>query len=149
VASFVGKPAKDVTQADVDFVVDLLTAQENVSQELITQYDVTGDGILDSNDQDLLNLALQGSDATLADSSIFTPATGLYAQQQQAQQQQQEFQQQQAATAAARLRRPSVSELINSLNTQIDVQLDTNAQQQAARAVIRELEQLGAQASYC
>ncbi len=140
IADLIGKPERAVTQEDVDFVVDL-TAQENVSQELITQYDVTGDGILDINDQDLLNLVLQGSDATLADSSIFTPATGLYAQQQQAQQQQQEFQQQQAQQQQQDT--DSVSELINNLNTQINAQLDTNAQQQAARDFL-ELEQLGA-----
>ena len=140
IADLIGKPERAVTQEDVDFVVDL-TAQENVSQELITQYDVTGDGILDINDQDLLNLVLQGGDATLADSSIFTPATGLYAQQQQGLQQQQEFQQQQLQQQQQDT--DSVSELINNLNTQINAQLETNAQQQAARDFL-ELEQLGA-----
>jgi hypothetical protein len=115
VAGFVGKPAKDVTQADVDFVVDLL-AQENVSQELVAQYDVTGDGILDSSDQDLLNLALQGGDVTLANTSMFTPATGLYAAiDNNAAQQQQQQQQQQQTT------QDLITNLISQLATQIDV----------------------------
>ena len=83
VADLVGKPARDVTQTDIDFVIDLI-AQENVSEELITQYDVTGDGIIDINDQTMLETALQGEeDVTLADTSMFNPATGLYLQQEQ------------------------------------------------------------------
>ena len=82
VADIVGKPARNVTQDDVDFVIDLV-AQENVSAELTMQYDVTGDGIVDIADQNMLTSNLQGGDVTLADTSIFTPATGLYAQQDQ------------------------------------------------------------------
>ena len=50
IADLIGKPAYKVTETDVDFVIDLI-AQENVSEELTTQYDVTGDGIVDINDQ--------------------------------------------------------------------------------------------------
>ena len=58
VADLVGKPARDVTQTDIDFVIDLI-AQENVSAELITQYDVNADGIVDINDQTMLETALK------------------------------------------------------------------------------------------
>jgi len=56
-------------------------------------YDVTGDGVIDINDQNLLNNAIQGQDVTFAQDSVFAqPATGIYAAidqkaQQQAQQQ--------------------------------------------------------------
>ncbi len=45
------------------------------------QYDVTGDGIVDIADQTLLEDTLQGGDTTLADTSMFDPATGLYLKQ--------------------------------------------------------------------
>ena len=108
VADLVGKPAREVTQTDVDFVIDLI-AQENVSQELTTQYDVNADGIVDIADQTMLETALQGDTTTLADTSIFTPATGLYAQQEQDTQ----------ATLDA----------ITDMNTQINTQIDTNRKQ--------------------
>jgi hypothetical protein len=112
VADLVGKPAREVTQTDVDFVIDLI-AQENVSQELTTQYDVNADGIVDIADQTMLETALQGDITTLADTSIFTPATGLYAQQEQDTQ----------ATLDA----------ITDMNTQINTKIDTNTQQQNLR----------------
>ena len=83
VADFVGKPARNVTQTDIDFVIDLI-AQGNISQELTSQYDVTGDGLIDINDQTTLESYLQGTpDVALDPNSIFNPATGLYLQQEQ------------------------------------------------------------------
>ena len=105
VADLVGKPARDVTQTDIDFVIDLI-AQENVSQELMVQYDVTGDGIVDLADQTMLETSLQGGDVTLADTSMFNPATGLYLQQEQDTQ--------------------STQDLMTELNTQLNTQIDTN-----------------------
>ena len=88
-----------------------MIAQENVSQELITQYDVTGDGIIDINDQTLLETALQGEeDVTLADTSMFTPATGVY--------------------SAIDANTDTITDLITDLNTQIDTKIDTQTQQQ-------------------
>ena len=81
-ADLIGKPAREVTETDVDFVIDLI-AQENVSAELTAQYDVTGDGIVDINDQNMLSDSLQGNDVAFADTSMFNPATGLYLQQEQ------------------------------------------------------------------
>ena len=108
VANLVGKPAREVTATDVDFVIDLI-AQENVSQELTTQYDVNADGIVDIADQTMLETALQGDTTALADTSIFNPATGLYAQQEQDTQ----------ATLDA----------ITDMNTNINTQIDTNRKQ--------------------
>ncbi len=121
IAKYVGKPARDVTQTDIDFVIDLI-AQENVSQELITQYDVTGDGIVDINDQTLLETALQGEeDVTLADTSMFTPATGLYQQQQQDTQ--------------------TTQDLITQLNTQLNTKIDAQTEQQNVNNLMQLLGQ--------
>jgi hypothetical protein len=127
VADFVGKPAREVTQADIDFVIDLI-AQENVSAELIAQYDVTGDGIVDINDQTMLETALQGGDVTLAATSMFDPATGLYLQQEQDTQALLDEQ----ARIAEELRiqqeldTQTVLDQNTELNTQINTQINTN-----------------------
>jgi hypothetical protein len=134
VADFVGKPAREVTQADIDFVIDLI-AQENVSAELIAQYDVTGDGIVDINDQTMLETALQGGDVTLAATSMFDPATGLYLQQEQDTQALLDEQ----ARIAEELRiqqeldTQTVLDQNTELNTQLNTQIKTNAQQKSLR----------------
>ena len=105
IADLIGKPAYKVTETDVDFVIDLI-AQENVSEELTMQYDVTGDGIVDINDQNMLSDKLQGNDVTFADTSMFNPATGLYLKQEQD--------------------TDAVTDMITDMNTQINTQ--TNQQ---------------------
>jgi hypothetical protein len=122
VADLVGKPARDVTQTDVDFVIDLI-AQENVSQELTMQYDVTGDGIVDINDQTMLETSLQGGDVTLADTSMFNPATGLYLQQEQDTQ--------------------ATQDLVTDLNTQINTQIQTGQREDNIKDMMQMLEQSG------
>jgi hypothetical protein len=144
VADFVGKPAREVTQADIDFVIDLI-AQENVSAELIAQYDVTGDGIVDINDQTMLETALQGGDVTLAATSMFDPATGLYLQQEQDTQALLDEQ----ARIAEELRiqqeldTQTVLDQNTELNTQLNTQINTNAQQKSLRDFL-EAKQSGA-----
>jgi hypothetical protein len=134
VADLIGKPAREVTQTDIDFVIDLI-AQENVSAELMMQYDVTGDGIVDINDQIMLETALQGGDVTLADTSMFTPATGLYLQQEQDTQALLDEQ----ARIAEELRiqqeldTQTVLDQNTELNTQLNTQINTNAQQKSLR----------------
>ena len=121
VAALIGKPAREVTQADIDFVIDLI-AQENVSQELITQYDVTGDGIIDINDQTLLETALQGDqDVTLADTSMFTPATGIYGE--------------------IDANTDAITDTIANLNTEIDTKINTQTQQQNVNDLVNMLMQ--------
>ena len=109
VADLIGKPAREVTQTDVDFVIDLV-AQQNVSDELVLEYDVTGDGTVDELDVDLLQQTLTGEDTTLADTSVFTPATGLFAQQEQDTQ--------------------TTQDLITDLATDINTEVQTQTQQQ-------------------
>ena len=137
-----GKPAREVTQADIDFVVDLI-AQENVSAELIAQYDVTGDGIVDINDQTMLETALQGGDVTLAATSMFDPATGLYLQQEQDTQALLDEQ----ARIAEELRiqqeldTQTVLDQNTDLNTQLNTQINTNAQQNELRDLTSLMQQ--------
>ncbi len=101
-------------QTDIDFVVDLI-AQENVNAELTTQYDVNADGVVDIADQTLLETALQGDqDVTLADTSMFTPATGLYLQQEQDTQ--------------------ATQDLMTELNTQLNTQINTQSEALAKQA---------------
>ena len=79
VAELVGKPAQDVTQADIDFVADVIAQNQVITEQQITQYDVTGDGIVDINDQTLLEQALGDSTVDLASTSQFA-STGIYGQ---------------------------------------------------------------------
>ena len=85
VAEYVGKPATEVTQADIDFVADYLIAQDaqTVPTDQQLQYDVNNDGVVDINDQAMLEQSLGGQDITLQ--GQFAP-TGLYAQEAQTQQ---------------------------------------------------------------
>jgi hypothetical protein len=77
VANYVGKPAQDVTQTDIDFVADVIAQNQVLNEQQLALYDVTGDGIVDINDQTLLEQALGGEQVTFADTSQFTP-TGVY-----------------------------------------------------------------------
>ena len=117
IAQIIGKPATEVTATDIDFIEDIIAQTEAFSdptQFQFTQdqlaYDVTGDGIVDINDQNLLNNALQGQDVTFATESKFQPATGIFAQLDQ----QAALQQQQQA----------------DLQAQLQAQFDAQAQQQ-------------------
>ena len=113
IAGIIGKPAKDVSQVDIDFIADVI-AQNQVLDELqMAQYDVTGDGIVDINDQNLLNSALQGEDVTFADTSMFGPATGLYGVIGDVQQDVQSQIDQQTDT---------ITDLVTDLNTQINTE---------------------------
>tara|TARA_R110002110_G_scaffold22800_5_gene87963 strand:- start:825 stop:7106 length:6282 start_codon:yes stop_codon:yes gene_type:complete len=113
-----GKQGKEITQADVDFVTDLVAQQEVLteagtapqpftSQQLA--YDVTGDNIIDINDQNMLEQVMTGQipQTALAQQSQFA-ATGLQGQIQQQMQQQTAIQNQiaqQIATDQADKRR--------------------------------------------
>ena len=81
IAEVLGKPANNVTQADVDFVANSIALDQVLTNQQITQYDVNSDGIVNQFDSDLLLQRLGGdTDVQLADTSMFTPATGLYAE---------------------------------------------------------------------
>ena len=82
VSNLVGKPAAEVTQTDIDFVIDLIAGQQVIEenqQDLLAQYDVTGDGQITLDDQTLLEQLLAGEQVydQVADTSIYAP-TGTY-----------------------------------------------------------------------
>ena len=81
VANYVGKPASEVTDADIDFVADIIAQQEVLSEPFVPtdaqlQYDVNNDGVIDINDQNMLEQSLAGQDVSLGGQFA---ATGLYA----------------------------------------------------------------------
>lgn len=120
ISDLIGKPAREVTQTDVDFVADLV-AQQQVLDELsleYQQYDVNNDGVLDINDQTLLEQSLAGEEVQLAPESAFvTDPTGVYGALYNTQQEiQQQMEQDQQAQMDA----------IMDMNTQINTQLQTN-----------------------
>ena len=93
IADILGKQGNEVTQADIDFVADLVAQREVLteantalqpftSQELA--YDVTGDNVIDINDQVMLEQVMTGQvpQTALAEQSQFA-ATGLQGQIQQ------------------------------------------------------------------
>jgi len=81
IAELLGKPARNVTQEDVDFVANKIALDEVLTDQQITRYDVNSDGIVDQFDNDLLLQRLGGdTDVQLADTAMFNPATGIYAQ---------------------------------------------------------------------
>jgi len=82
VSDLVGKPATEVTQTDIDFVIDLIAGQQVIDenqQDLLAQYDVTGDGQITLDDQTLLEQLFAGEQVydQVADTSIYAP-TGTY-----------------------------------------------------------------------
>ena len=83
VANFVGKPADQVTEEDIDFVADLIAQQEVLADptsfvptEDQLQYDVNNDGVIDINDQNMLAESLGGQEVDLYGDKF--NATGLY-----------------------------------------------------------------------
>jgi hypothetical protein len=128
ISNLIGKPARDVTQVDVDFVADLIAQQEVVNElsRAQQQYDVTGDGIIDQTDYALLQQAIAGQDVTFAPTSAFGPATGIYAQQEQnlAAQLAAEQQTQQQIEQATQQQIENQTQLATQLQTQIQTEAD-------------------------
>ena len=94
IAAILGKRGQEVTQADVTFVADLVAQQEVLTeagtalQPLTSQqlaYDVTGDNVIDINDQIMLEQVRTGaiSQAAIAPQSAFAAQEGIASQIQQ------------------------------------------------------------------
>ena len=88
IAAVLGKPASAVTDADIDFVTDVIAQQEALADpstfaftEEQLGYDVTGDGVVDATDLNLLSDVLAGKTTLdpLADNRF--AATGVFATQ--------------------------------------------------------------------
>ena len=82
-AQILGKPARDVTQADIDAISEILAGIETDPTAEITSdqraYDTNNDGVIDQQDIDTLNQILAGNnvDWVPPEGSIWAP-TGLY-----------------------------------------------------------------------
>jgi len=79
ISELIGKPATEVTQTDIDFVVDVIAGNQVMAENQLAQYDVTGDGQITLEDQQLLEQLLAGENVfgQVADTSIYAP-TGIY-----------------------------------------------------------------------
>ena len=141
VADYVGKPASEVTDADIDFVADLIAQQEVLADptsfvptDAQLQYDVNNDGVIDINDQNMLAESFGGQDVTFDPNSQFS-ATGLYAYNdaiaaQQALDAQEQFEKEQQLEADRQL--------------QIQTQIDTNQRRSDFDREIRDVASLQA-----
>jgi uncharacterized protein YneF (UPF0154 family) len=77
VENLLGKPGQEVTKADVDFITDAIASNIVLNEQQTAQYDVNADGVVDAQDQTLLESALSGQAVPFADTSVYAP-TGMY-----------------------------------------------------------------------
>jgi hypothetical protein len=81
-SSAIGRPARDVTQADIDALNQMLAAGDILSPSLQQQtYDVSGDGQVTAEDLDIMRRFAAGEDVYLNPGSGFGSGTGLYSDQ--------------------------------------------------------------------
>lgn len=83
VADFVGKPVRDVTQADIDFVNTVIAQQATTPDMTLTAeqlaYDINQDGIINNLDRDLLTQYITaGEPFTPPAGTVWAQPTGLY-----------------------------------------------------------------------
>jgi hypothetical protein len=79
VAETVGRPARDVTQADIDALNGLLMAGDIANPTAQQRgYDVDGDGQVTAADLDIMTRFSAGEDVSLAPTSAFGSGTGLW-----------------------------------------------------------------------
>jgi len=137
IAELIGKPARDVTETDVDFVIDLLAQEDVLTEQQTQQYDVTGDSLVNQLDVDLLQQVLSGdTDVQLADTSMFTPATGLFADVAAQRDVLTQIQEDAVVQNQAEL------DAVTDLNTNINTQINAQREQQAMRDFL-QMQQLG------
>jgi hypothetical protein len=95
IASFMGIPANEVTQQDMDafavVIADFEMDAEIVAQQDMLRYDVSGvdgtpDGQIDVYDQQVLQAGLEGDYSGFAPDAQFNEATGMFLERQQDQQ---------------------------------------------------------------
>ena len=106
-----GKPGQEVTQNDIDFVVDIIAQQEVMTEPTPftqdqLQYDVNADNVIDIADQTMLEQIMAGTtqQTEVAPANQFA-ATGIQGQIQNQTQMQQQLQQQIQTQEAERQKR--------------------------------------------
>jgi hypothetical protein len=134
VSNLVGKPATEVTQTDIDFVVDVIAGNQVMSENLLAQYDVTGDQQITIDDQLLLEQLLAGENVygQIADTSIYAP-TGIYGTVQDTQ------------TALEQQMQQNQEQTMDTIQ-QMESNIVTNIEQEALRAGGRQFLQAALQA---
>ena len=85
IANLIGKPASKVTDADLDFVSDIIAQNETLADtgtfdftDEMLQYDLTGDKKVDAADQQILQDLQTGKQVDFTPTKKFTEATGIY-----------------------------------------------------------------------
>jgi len=121
VSNLVGKPVSEVTDTDIDFVSDVIANATVLNEAQTAQYDVTGDGVVDNADLDLLNLVKSGKPATIAPTSTFAP-TGLY-----------------ESVYDTNVAMEQNQEATMDALTELQTNINTNINQEALRSGIRDL----------
>lgn len=81
-ASSIGRPARDVTQEDIDALTGLLATGDITAPSLEERgYDVTGDGRVTAEDLELMRRFAAGEDVDLSPTSAFGSGTGIWSNQ--------------------------------------------------------------------
>ena len=85
IANIIGKPATQVTEADIDFVSDVIAQQETLADptamqftDQMLQYDVSGDKKVDATDLQILQDLQAGRQPDFTQTTKFTEPTGIY-----------------------------------------------------------------------
>ena len=111
ISEMLGKPGQEVTQNDIDFVVDIIAQQEVMTEPTPftpdqLQYDVNADNVIDIADQTMLEQIMAGTtqQTEVAPANQFA-ATGIQGQIQNQTQMQQQLQQQIQTQEAERQKR--------------------------------------------
>ena len=77
IADYIGKPADQVTQTDIDFVVDVIAGNAVANEQQVLDYDTNADGVVDQTDLDTLTSMQTGLAFDIPDQSRFA-GTGIY-----------------------------------------------------------------------
>jgi len=77
IADYIGKPAAQVTQTDIDFVVDVIAGNAVANEQQVLDYDTNADGVVDQTDLDTLTSMQTGLAFDIPDPSRFA-GTGIY-----------------------------------------------------------------------
>ena len=126
ISDLIGKPAAEVTPTDIDFVVDVIAGNQVLSENVLAQYDVTGDQQITTDDQVILEQLLAGDNVydQIPGTSIYAPS-GIFKTVQDAQTAtEQQMQQNQEQTM------DTIQQMESNIVTNIEQEALRNAQRQ-------------------
>jgi len=138
IADFMGIPANEVTQQDMDafavIIADFEMDAESVAQEDMLRYDVSGvdgtpDGVIDEYDQQVLQAGFEGDYSGFAPDAQFNQATGMFLQRQQDQERIAELEQE----AIEQERQFEIAQAERDAQIRADFQEDLRKQEEAEK----------------